>query len=128
MNELIQKAMQLRQESEQVEKQIDFISQQLFDLQEFHKNLNYLNIKSSEKIMSPLGRGVFVEAEMSKDSKLLVEVGAGIFVKKTSQETAEIIEAQIKKFREYKIQLETQLQEYISEFYEMLQEVEEMKK
>lgn len=128
MNELLQKAMQLRQESEQIEKQLEFISQQIANLDDFQKSLAFLSENKEEKIMSPLGRGVFVEAEMKKNSKLLVEVGAGVFIKKSPSETKEIIEAQIKKFREFKIQLESQLQEYISEFYEMLQEVEELKK
>ncbi len=127
-NSLLSKAVQLRQESEQIEKQIEFITQQIFSLEDFRKSLDFLYQNNNKEIMSPLGRGVFVESEMSKGGKLLVEVGAGVFIKKSIIETSEVIEAQLKKFKEFKIQLESQLQEYISEFYEMLQEVEEMKK
>ena len=127
-NNLLNKAMQLRQESEQIEKQIEFISQQISNLEDFRKSLDFLYKNNNKEIMSPLGRGVFVEAEISKEGKLLVEVGTGIFIKKNVPETSEIIEVQLKKFKEFKIQLEVQLQEYISEFYEMLQDIEEMKK
>ncbi len=128
MEELVQRASQLRSESEQIEKQIEFISQQISSLEDFSKSLEFISRNSDNKFMAPMTRGVFVEGEMNKSSKLLVEVGAGVFIKKSPNETSEIIEAQIRRFKEFKIQLETNLQEYISDFYEMLQQVEELKK
>jgi|WetSurMetagenome_2_1015567.scaffolds.fasta_scaffold211592_3 prefoldin alpha subunit len=128
MDNLLQKAMQMRQESEELEKQIEFVSQQITDMEQFRKNLDFIKKNKNEKILAPLGRGVFFEGEMKKQGKLLVEIGAGVFIKKSYDDTADIIETQIKKFKEFKLQLETRLQEYVAEFYEMLQEVQEMKK
>lgn len=128
MEELLQKAAQMRAESEQIEKQIEFVNQQISSLEEFLESLKFVEENKESKAFSPLSRGVFIESNMDKKSKLLVEVGAGVFIKKSLVETSEIIEAQIKKFKEFKIQLETNLQEYISDFYEMLQEVEQLKK
>jgi prefoldin alpha subunit len=127
MDNILQKALQMRQETEELEKQIGFISQQITEMEQFRKNLDFMKENKDNKIFSPLGKGVFLEAEMKPQGKLLVEIGAGVFIKKSHNDTSNIIEMQIKKFKEFKLQLETRLQEYVAQFYEMLQEVQDMK-
>ena len=54
--------------------------------------------------------------------------GAKVIVKKTPSETKKVIEEQILKFEEAKIQLGGQLHLYKEEFKKMLKEIERMKK
>lgn len=127
MEELLQKATQMRNESANTEQQLEFVAQQISSLENFLADLNFFLKNKEKKVFSPLGRGVFLEGEIDTESKLLVDVGSGVFIKKSLKETAEIIESQIRKFKEFRIQLETQLQEFITNFYEMLQQVEKIK-
>lgn len=124
---ILQRAMGLRQESEEVEKQLQFVSEQIRELENFVENLDVL-MKSEEKgMLANIGRGVHVAVERKDEEKLFVEVGAGVVVKKTPKETKKVVQGQIKKFQEAKVQLTSQLQGHAEEFQKMLEEVEKLK-
>lgn len=126
--ELLQRAMQLKQESEEAEQQIEFVKSQIVELEEFANGLREFGKSKKTEILAPLGKGVFVEAELKDSGKLLVDVGAEVIIKKSSEETLKIIESQIWKFREAQILLGHQMEGYALEFKKMLEEIEEMKK
>jgi prefoldin alpha subunit len=124
--DLLQKAIILKQQSEEVEKQLNFVSEQITDLERFSSGLKDLSGDKEKEILTPLGRGVYMKADKRSD-KLFVEVGAGVLVRKTPQEAVEIIAGQLESFNAAKVQLAAQLQEFIQEFGRMLKEVERLK-
>ena len=126
--EILQRAMQLRQESEYAEQQLQFVVQQIGELQDFEKGLEFLERSKEKEILAPLGKGVYVKADRKEEGKIFVEVGAGIVLKKTPAEARETIKGQIKRFQEARIQLNHQLHEHALEFQKMLAQVEAMKK
>ena|SRR3989344_3514680 len=124
--ELLMKAMQLKKESEEIERQLEFIEAQIKELGEFNKNLESFDEDGEKEIFASVGKGIFIKAD-KKDEKLFVDVGSGVILKKSPKDVKEIIESQIIKFQEARAQLREQLEEYASAFYEMLEEVEEIK-
>lgn len=125
--ELLQHAMILKQQSEEVEKQLQFVGDQIIELNEFSENLKNYGKDGEKEVLAPLGRGVFVKADRNVDEKLFVEVGAGVLVRKTPEEARKIIEGQVMKFQEAKTALSHQLEEFAVEFRSMIGEIEKIK-
>ena len=125
--EILQRAMTLKEQSEESENQLNFVMQQIRELLEFSKILEELEKNKEKEILAPLGKGVYAKADR-KDEKLFVEVGVGVVVRKTPKETKKVIEDQLKKFSEARIQLTAQLEVFKEEFRYMLEQVERLKK
>lgn len=125
--QILQRAMQLRGQSEEIEKQLDFISEQIAELQNFNSNLEILKESKEKEMIANIGKGVHMKVLRAEEEKLFVEVGAGIFVRKTPSETQEAVLKQIAKFQEAKIHLTSQLHEHAEEFRVMLKEIEGLK-
>jgi len=113
-HEILQRAMMMKQQSEEVEKQLDFVTQQVHELEEFSKTLEELDKNDDKEILAPLGKGVFAKAER-KDEKLFVEVGADVLVRKTPEEARKVIQEQIRKFTEARVHLTARLEAYRQE-------------
>ena len=58
---------------------------------------------------------------------MFVEVGSGIVVKKTPEQTLEVVENQLGKLEEARLQIGAQRERYYSELYSIIQKVEETK-
>lgn len=125
--EILQKAMTLRFQSEEVEKQLQFVQEQIVEMNEFTKTLDSFNESEESEILAPLGKGVYMKAKKEKGEKLFVQTGAGVVVRKTPEEAKRVITGQIKKFTEVKIHLTAQLETFRHEFGLMLEEVEKLK-
>lgn len=126
--ELLRRALQLRQESEEIEQQLGFITEQIKELESFRESLAVLEQSSEKEILSHLGRGVYLKNQRASDGRLFVDVGANILVRKTPTEARKIITEQIKKFIEARTQLIERLEAYKQEFGAMVRELEEIKK
>ncbi len=124
---LLQRAMRLREQSEEIEKQLEFVSEQITELRQFSANLEILKESKEKEMLANIGRGVHMKVSRADEEKLFVEVGAGIVVRKTPNETIREIEKQIGKFQEAKMHLTAQLHEHAEEFRKMLKEVEGIK-
>src|SRR3989344_458620 len=114
--ELLIKAQTLQQESQEVENNIKIVNEHIGELTKFKENLEFLDRDGEKDILASLGRGVYIKSKIEDDKKLFVEIGAGVIVKKTPLETMKVIEEQIRKFEEAKLQLKTQLELYAREF------------
>ena len=53
---------------------------------------------SSSEVLMPIGGGVFLEASAPPLDKLIINVGAGVVIEKTKQETVDFLEERIKEF------------------------------
>ncbi len=124
---LIEKAMLLRQESEEAERQISFVRQQVAELESFEKSLSELERSKEKEMILPIGSGVFMKAERNSREKIFVDIGAGIIIKKSISETREVILEQIKKFRHAEMILSERLESFSFEFMNMLEEVKKIK-
>lgn len=124
--EILQRALMMKQQSEEIEKQLQFVKEQIFELNAFAENLQELACNKEKEILAPLGKGVYIKSER-KENEFFVEVGAGVVVKKSLEDTKKVIENQIDKFDKVKVHLLGQLDEFANQFRVMLSEVQGIK-
>ena len=113
----------LERQMQETQQHLELVDRELNELQTFSENLGFLSASKEKQIISSLGKGVFIPAEL-KEKTLLVEIGAGILVKKTPQETQSIIEIQIKKLQEAKSHLLSRLEVFQEELHKIIFEFE----
>lgn len=103
--ELEQKYMEfqfLSQQYEQVQQQMQVIAQQIAELQSIDENLNNLEkLKKNKKMWVPLGGGMFIPSISSEDySKVLMNVGNNVYLKKTVKDSKKLIAEQLNAMQE----------------------------
>ena len=126
--ELLEKAILLRQESEEIEKKLNFVNEQIKEMEQFIGKLDVLEKNDEKEFLANIGRGVYVKADRKENEKLFVEAGAGVVIRKTPKEAKEIVSGQIKRFIEARIHVTAQLEDYAAQFKEMIEQVEKLRK
>lgn len=125
--ELMMKASFLERNSHEIQEKVNYLAQQLLELEEFRKDIDFFSKSKETKIFSTLGRGIYIKSAL-EDKKLFVNVGAGVVLKKTADETKHIIESQIKEFYDAKMQLTAQLEIYNKMLTRTVDEINEAEK
>ncbi|MEK6855148.1 MAG: prefoldin subunit alpha [Nanoarchaeota archaeon] len=126
-DDIVYRAAMLQQQSEEIESRLQFVNEQIQELEQFSGDLRVLDKNDNKEILASLGKGVYAKSEL-KDKKLFVQVGAGVVIKKSINETVEVIGEQIKRFEEARVQLKMQLESYAQELKRMVAEVEKIKR
>ena len=122
--ELLWQASMLEKQTQEIEQHSNFLQQEIQDLSKFKENIGSMQGNASgNEILASLGKGVYVKASMT-DKKLFVDVGAGVIVKKSPADTEKIIDAQLKKLSEAKLQLQDKLEIYQMELSRIVIELE----
>lgn len=101
------KLEELNRQSQEISERLKIVGQQLSELQNFERNLEELENSKETEVLASLGKGVFIKTDMKKED-LFVEVGSGILVKKSLEESKKIAKQQSKKLNEMKMQLSVQ--------------------
>jgi len=101
------KLEELNRQSQEISERLKIVGQQLLELQNFERNLAELENSKETEVLASLGKGVFIKTDMKKED-LFVEVGSGILVKKSLEESKKIAKQQSKKLNEMKMQLSVQ--------------------
>jgi len=109
--EIIMKASLIEKHLNELNERIEYVIQQILELEEFKSNLKFLKEAKGKEILATLGKGIYAKS-LCQDENLFVNVGAGIVVKKTLKETEEIITSQIKNLHEAKTSLLASLEVY----------------
>ncbi len=93
----------------QIQEQLQIIEQTMQDMNTISDGMEELKGKTGEEIYAPIGKGIFVKAKLLSE-ELTVNVGSEKFVKKSIDETKDLIEKQRKKLRETKADLDNELE------------------
>jgi prefoldin alpha subunit len=109
--ELMMRASLIERHLQELNNRIGYISQQISELEEFKNNLKFLKDAKNKEMLASLGKGIYLKSSC-QDDNFFVNVGAGVVVKKTPKETAEIITSQIKNLHEAKTSLLASLEVY----------------
>lgn len=104
----------LGQQLQQIEQQIASVEMQIIELNNLKDSLKELTSVKSKKIYTPLGAGVFIESELKKVDDVLVNVGAGIIVRKDANSAAELIASQVEELKKIKDQIQKEFDELVS--------------
>jgi prefoldin alpha subunit len=106
------------------EEQLNLIEQQVVELTDFQKHLDEIEKSKETKILASLGKGIFLKSEI-KDKKLFVDVGSGIIIRKTAKEAVEIVQEQLVKLNEFKVELGNQINSLNGELQDLMKQSEE---
>ena len=103
----MQKYMQMQQIDQQIkqaQKQLMMLDEQLQDLNITEQALKDVqNTKSGTIILSPVSNGIFIQSELKDNKDVMINVGAGVVVKKSIPDAQKLIQKQteeVKKIHE----------------------------
>ncbi len=123
-NDLLMKASFLQKQAEELEQNIGVIDKELAELNELDKNISFLMASNGKSSISSIGKGIHVKTSI-ESKELLVEVGAGVVVKKSPAQAREIIDNQITKLAEARNQIMGKIEIYQRTFEDVVREIEE---
>ena len=112
----------LNQKVKQIQEQLELLRDHLQELMVLEGSIKELN-EGKKQVFMPLGGGVFVEAEAKDTSKLLVNVGSNVLVKKTPKDANELVQGQQKEIFQAIISLDSELKESIKELRILQEEI-----
>lgn len=113
--ELYLELQMLDSQIKQLEQQMIQMEQQIFEVNEIIQSLSDIKeVKSGTEILVPVANGIFTTAEIKDTKNLKVNVGAGITVEKTVEETKEMLKDQQKNIETYRDEVFLQLQQMVS--------------
>lgn len=121
---MLMKAQFIQKQSEELEQNLQIVDKELEDLQDMHSSLDFLNKSKETSTISTIGKGIHVKTNL-ESKELLVEVGAGVVVKKTPEEAKKIIAQQIKKLSEARGHLSGKLEIYQRTLASIVNEIEQ---
>lgn len=124
--EILMRAQEIEEQAKQIEQNLEIVSQQIEELNDFKETLENFDLSKDKEMLSMLGKGVYAKTEI-KEKELFVNVGANIVVKKSPKETIRVIEEQLKRLKEVKMQLEAKNRAYANAFQELVQEIQQAK-
>jgi len=85
----------LQQKLMEIESQLNQIEQKKQELAMVAESISSLKGKDEAEIMVPIGMGVLGKARLLDSNEFLVNIGSNVVVKKSAEETRQLIEAQI---------------------------------
>src|SRR3989339_80131 len=123
--ETLMKANFLQKEAQEMEQRLEMVEQQIQEFESFDLSLKELSKSNEKEILSSLGKGVHIPAQL-KSKELFVEVGQGFLVKKKISEVLETIEEQTKRLNEARMQMRTRIEIYNSALQGIVSQIEQM--
>jgi len=121
--ELLLQASLLEKESQQIQENLELIDREVLELEQLTANLKNLAETKQKEILSGIGKGLYLKTNLL-EKDLFVQVGSGIVVKKTPEETSKILESQIKSLIEARIQIISQLNINNKKLTEIITEIQ----
>ena len=119
--ELMMKLGFFEQQIRQIQQQIQAIEQGIVEMTSLNAELEELQGKTGEEILAPIGRGIYAKAKLLSE-ELLVNVGSNNLVNKNIPDTRNLIESQIQKLEEIKVEMNNNLENLGKEIEGMMEE------
>lgn len=117
------RASMLEQHSHEIEQNLEMIEAQILELKHLLNSITQIESSKENSLYSSLGKGIYLKTKL-EDKNLLVQVGAGVALKKTPLQTSQLIEEQLKKFQEAKSYLLSQREAVHSELNSIIETIE----
>ncbi len=109
----------------QIEKQLELIEAQVLEALTIINALDELkSSKQGAKSLAPVANGIFVEAKLENIQDLLVNVGGGIVVKKSVDETKSMLQNQVSELRSAEQELLVQFEQFSAKAQGMQKELQ----
>ena len=125
--EILLKLNFLEQRAGERKQQVEELEKQTADLSSLKDSLKEISKKKSEEILSNLGRGIFLKTRVD-DEKVFVNVGSKTIIRKTFQETSDLIDKQLEEIERVKSELMGIIEEINGELMRLLEEAKNSEK
>lgn len=99
----------LNQHLQQLQEQIRTLHGQVAEVKAIREDLEELELVKNKDSITPLGAGIFLETKIKDVKNVLLNVGAGVMVKKDINSAKKIIEKQIRDLEKIILQIETNM-------------------
>jgi len=100
----------LNEHVQKIQQQITLVKKQIEELERVDSALaNALSSNKDAKMLCPLGAGIYLKTEIKDSTEVIMGVGAGICVTKSSEEAKGQVETQLKEMKDILAQLENEL-------------------
>ena len=117
----------LDQHIKQLQKQLEMVTHQLFELNATSNSLDdFKKIDSGKEIFVPLSSGIFAKANVKDTSELLVNVGANVAVKKDITSTKKLIQEQMEEIKKIQKQMIDELEKMTSHAAQLQMKLQEL--
>jgi len=116
------KAQQFDNRIKELHENLEFIDSQVSELDLFKSSIADFSKFEGNEIISSIGKGVHIPAEI-KSKELLLEVGAGIVLKKTPEQALSIIDSQISRIKEARINILSEIDFCQTEFQSIIKKL-----
>ena len=125
--ELNQKFMGYEREIRNLQDQLNAVERAILDMASINEGIEDLKGKEEKEILAPVGRGIFAKTKLLSEI-LTVEVGEGVFVEKSIEDTKKLIEKQKEKMLNAQKEIESQLDKVNHEVTETMRDFQESQK
>ncbi len=123
-NESLIKIANLEQHYKQMQESLALIDNQILELEQFKESLIHIINTKEKEMLSSLGKGIHIKTLMDNKNELYVHVGANVIVKKTPQETLKVLDNQITIFKEARLQMAVQLNNYTEQLNTLVSQID----
>ena len=115
----------LSQNIESMKQQMEMVEQQLIELKSTSMSIDDIEkMGESNEIFLPLGSGCFGKGSITDAKKVLVNVGAGVFVNKDIKSAKSSVEAIFNELEKAGIELEEQMKRALNQINEIASEIQ----
>jgi len=121
--EKIMAIAEIERVARELEENLQLIEMQIEELGAFNKSLKFIAESKDKEMLSSIGKRVYIKTAIEDKKKLFIDVGAGVVVKKTPEETIEIVKEQILRLQEARLQISSQLEIYRGKLQEFIEEI-----
>jgi prefoldin alpha subunit len=123
--ELFMRMNMLGQEAEKIEQHMQAIDQQIQELASVKQSIEAIKDEKekNKEILANLGKGIFVKSQI-KDNELFVNIGNETVVKKTPEQTMQIIDEQTARMLAGKQEMTLRIEQLQSEMQSILAEAQ----
>lgn len=122
--EILFKASKLEKRHQEIQESIDYVDSQILELEQFLQSVREFSSFSGKEMISSIGKGVHVKTSLA-EKDFLVEVGAGVVLKKTPEQTTEIIQNQLSRIKSARINMLSEMDNIRAEFQSLISNIED---
>ena len=108
--EYLIKLQMLEQQTAQFGEQLQLIDKQVVELDRLKENVARLEESEKSEMFSEVGKGIYVKGQL-ESPEMMVDVGNKVLVPKTGKEILGIVDSQIKKFADVKVEISKKVEE-----------------
>lgn len=121
--EMMQKLQMYDQHMQQLKKQFQAVEQGIKEVTQISSGLEELKGSEGKEILAPIGRGIYAKVKLISED-LIVDIGEGNMIKKSIDDTKNIISEQVEKLEDVKKDLNSNMGQIQQELQKMLTEAQ----